>query len=129
MADLICVDPAQVGDFWPYARPLIKAAIDATQLCPFEPIEEAVLKGEQLLWLAWDGEIAAAATTALRPPVCELTACSGYHRERWLPLFAKIEGYAKAEGCKIMRLCGRKGWSRVLDGYQVSHVIMEKELS
>jgi len=58
-----------------------------------------------------------------------LVACSGQHRERWLPLFSKIEDYAKAEGCRCMRLVGRPGWERVLDGYRREFVILEKALN
>lgn len=126
--DLVCVDPEQIFDFWPHARELIKAAIDATNLSDFSDLESDVLEGKQLLWLAWSGHIEAAATTHLSRGVCTLTACSGHQRERWLPLFDRIEKYAKDEGCSAMRLYGRRGWERVLDGYRVEHVILEKAL-
>ena len=127
--DLVCADPAQVSGFWPHAKHLIKSAIENTGLSEFYSIEKDVLTGKQLLWLAWNGQaIEAAATTQLFNSVCILTACGGYQRERWLHLFTRIEQYAKDEGCKIMRIYGRKGWERVLDGYRVQHVILEKGL-
>lgn len=126
---LVCVDPEQIFDFWPHARGLIKAAIDATNLSDFADIEHSILSGDQLLWLAWSDRIEAAATTRLTRDVCTLTACSGHNRERWLPLFEKIEKYAKAEGALTMRIWGRPGWQRVLDGYRVQHVCLEKDLS
>lgn len=126
--NLICVDPEKIFDVWPHVRPLIKAAIDATGLSDFNDIESDVLSGDQLLWMAVSDHIEAAATTHLSRNVCVLTACSGHHRERWLPLFAKIEKYAKDEGATTMRIFGRRGWERVLDGYQSTHVILEKAL-
>jgi hypothetical protein len=126
--DLICVDPERIFDFWQYARPLIKAAIDHTNLSDFDYIENQVLSGEQLLWLAWSGKIEAAALTCLERGVCTITACSGHDMQRWLPLRERLEKYAKDEGCSTMRLYGRKGWERVLDGYRVEHVILEKAL-
>jgi hypothetical protein len=57
-----------------------------------------------------------------------LTACAGHQRERWLPLFKKIEDYAEDEGCSTMRIYGRRGWERVLDGYRAEYVILEKAL-
>ena len=126
--DLICVSPDQVFDFWPHARGLIKVAIERTDLSDFADIENDVLEGNQLLWLAFSDHIEAAATTHLSRGVCTLTACSGHDRARWLPLFARIEKYAKDEGCSTMRIFGRKGWERVLDGYHVEHVILEKTL-
>lgn len=129
LPDLLCVDPKQISRVWPHARELIKSAIERTGLSHFEDIENDILFGDQLLWLAWDGNsIQAAATTQLAGRVCVLTACAGHHRERWLPLFEQIEKYAKNEGCQTMRIFGRRGWERVLDGYHVEHVILEKEL-
>ncbi|MDE5451333.1 hypothetical protein GWE18_00385 [Bradyrhizobium sp. CSA112] len=127
-ASLVCVDPEQIFEFWPHARGLIKAAIDATNLSDFADIESDVLEGKQLLWLAWSDHIEAAATTHLSRGVCTLTACSGHQRERWLPLFARIEKYAKDESCRAMRIIGRPGWERVLDGYRREFVILEKAL-
>jgi len=94
-------------------------------------LEAQVLKGDQLLWLAVHGsDIEAAATTHLvkidSRKVCILTACGGYQRDRWLPLFKQVEKYAKDEGAACMRIYGRPGWQRVLDGYRVENVILEK---
>jgi hypothetical protein len=130
--DLICVAPSEVNQMWPYAGGMIRSAIERTGLSDFEDIEKSVLAGDQLLWIAVSDHIEAAATTQLVKiagcKVCILVACAGHQRERWLPLFAELEKYAKDEGCKIMRLYGRKGWERALDGYHVEHVVMEKAL-
>jgi hypothetical protein len=129
----ICVDPKRIHEFWPYARDLIEAAVKRTKLSAWCDIEDAVLCGDQLLWMAWNGkEIEAAATTHLveteEKPVCVLTACGGKDMGRWLPLFSDIETYAKNEGCSCVRIFGRKGWARVLANYQVKHVILERPL-
>jgi hypothetical protein len=132
LPDLICVDPARVDEIWPHVRDRLRAAINRTELSNFEDLEADVFAGMQLVWIAWNGaEIMAVATTQLVKPhdkVCVLTACSGYDRDRWLPLFARIEQYARDEGCTKMRIYGRKGWQRVLDGYRVEHIILEKAL-
>lgn len=131
-ADLVCVDPKNVHQIWPQAKTLIKTAIEQTDLSEFSDIEYDVLSGDQLLWLAISDHIEAAATTHLiktrGKPVLVVTACSGHNRERWLPLFARIEKYAQDEGCKCVRIYGRKGWQRVLNGYRVEHVILERAL-
>lgn len=130
--DLVCVPPVDVSKIWPQARLLIKSAIEHTGLSDFDHIESQVLSGDQLLWLAISDHIEAAATTHLiktrNRPVLIVTACSGAQRERWLSLRHKIEAYAKAEGCRCVRLYGRKGWERVLKDYSVEYVIMEKVL-
>jgi hypothetical protein len=112
----------------------LKLAIERTELGDFFDLENAVLAGHQLLWLAWSGQsIEAVATTQLSNTatrtICVLTACSGHQHERWLPLFEQIEQYARNEGAKAMRIYGRKGWERVLDGYKTEHVILEKALN
>jgi len=132
-AELACVDPARIVEVWPHARHLIKSAIDETKLSDFTEFEGEVLAGRQLLWLAISGKsIEAAATTHLTlvngRKVCVLTACAGHHRERWLSLMQRLEEFAKAEGCAVMRIFGRRGWHRVLDGYHVEHVVLEKEM-
>lgn len=128
VTQLVCVDPALISAAWPHAKHLIRAALEATKLSEFAPLELEVLAGKQLLWLAWGTSIEAAATTQLCDGVCVLTACAGNNRERWLPLLSQIEKYAKDEGCHAMRIFGRKGWHRVLDGYHIEHVVLEKEL-
>jgi hypothetical protein len=134
---LICVDPDRLDQIWPLAAPLLRAAIARTGLSAFADIEHDVLRGDGLLWLAAGGgestpTIEAAASTRLQltdaGKVCVITACSGKDRIRWLPLIAGIEAYARGEGCQRVRLFGRKGWLRVLDGYAEEHIVMDKEL-
>jgi hypothetical protein len=126
---LICIDPARIDEFWPHVKHFIRAAIEETNLSDFEHVARDVLDGRQLVWIAWNGEyIEAAATTQLCGKTCVLTACAGHQRERWLPLFKKIEDYAEDEGCSTMRIYGRRGWERVLDGYRAEYVILEKAL-
>lgn len=132
-AELVCVDPARVAEVWPYVSPLLKAACHRTKLNAFEDIEADILAGRSLLWMAWNGRTveAAAATILINSEagrVCIITVCGGSDMRRWLPLIEQIETYAKHEGCKRVRIYGRKGWLRVLDGYEEKHIIMDKEL-
>lgn len=130
---LVCIDPARIDEMWSHVRDKIRAAVEKTGLSSFADIEADVLAGMQLCWVASENnEILAVATTQLVKPfekVCILTACAGYDRDRWLPLFAHIEQYAKDEGCSKMRIYGRIGWQRVLKNYRVEHVILERNLT
>src|SRR5262245_38613617 len=97
-------------------------------------MEADILAGRSLLWLAWNGRAieSAAATILINSEVgkvCIITVCGGSDMKRWLPLIGQIENYAKREGCARVRIYGRKGWLRVLDGYKPEHIIMDKELS
>ena len=132
--ELVCVDPKRVHEVWPHVVELIQRAVKRTNLSHSLDIEYDVLHGDGLLWLAWNGmTIEAAATTSLvetdADKVCILTACGGEEMSRWVQLMKAIEEYARNEGCACVRIYGRKGWQRVLDGYTVKHVILEKGLT
>ena len=133
-ATLVCVDPKRISEVWPHVSSLLKGACRRTRLNAFEDIEADILAGRSLLWMAWDGcAIEAAAATILinseSGKVCVITVCGGSDMKRWLPLIGQIESYAGREGCARVRIYGRKGWLRVLDGYEQEHIIMDKELS
>jgi hypothetical protein len=132
MTTLVCVDPKRIREVWPHVVALIHKAVKRTNLSHTLDIDADVLQGDGLLWIAWDGIIKAAATTSLirtdRDKACILTACAGEDMAQWLPLLGEIEAYAKAEGCACVRIYGRKGWARVLKGYTIEHVILERTL-
>ncbi|MCA6121916.1 hypothetical protein J6500_08385 [Bradyrhizobium sp. WSM 1704] len=130
----MCVDPGRAHEFWPHAASILQMACRRTGLSAFGDIGIDILSGRSLLWLAWNGYTveAAAATVLINTEigkVCIITACGGTGMKRWLPLLDGIETYARAEGCERVRIYGRKGWLRVLDGYREKHVIMDKELN
>lgn len=130
---LVCVDPKRVSEVWPHVNHLLKGACCRTKLNAFSDIEADILAGRSLLWVAWNGRaIESAAATILinseARKVCIITVCGGSDMKRWLPLIGQIESYARREGCERVRIYGRKGWLRVLDGYEQKYVIMDKEL-
>ena len=136
---------------------LILAAMKRGDLGSFRPVEDNVLRGDALLWLAiareehqgvdarlrglcrerpdGDGKrIAAAAVTALHETewrkVCVVVACGARPREGrgWLALLDGIENYARKAGCSAVRIMGRKGWARVLTSYRAKRIILERDL-
>lgn len=132
-ASLICVDPKRVHEFWPHVKYMLHSAVKRTGLAHTQDLDFDVLSGDGLLWLAWNGEkIEAAATTSLVENdaglVCLITSCGGEDMKRWLGLLSQIEDYAQKEGCLSVRLLGRKGWARVLDGYETTNVVLERKL-
>ena len=132
-AELVCVHPSQVPLVWPAVRALVLSAVLRTDLSHSSDIENDVLSGKSQLWVAFvDGRIEAAASTSLvrtdRHLVCLLAALGGANRAAWLPLLAKVEAWAKAEGAARLRFIGRKGWARVLRNYRVSNVVLERAL-
>ena len=128
----VCVSPSHVPAVWPFAKPLIEAAMRRGGVSDFSGVERDVFSGAALLWLAWDGrEIAAAAVTELTlvhgRRLCTIVACGGHDRKRWLHLLADLENFARREGCEATRIYGRRGWVRALHDYRATRVILEKE--
>jgi hypothetical protein len=135
-AELVCVDPRRVHEIWPHVAPLLRKAILRTGLAAFDDIQREILNGHALLWIAVSREasrlaIDAAASTSLQRTdagkVCVITACAGANMSRWLPLIADIESYAKDEGCTCVRIFGRQGWLRGLEGYRAKYLILDKD--
>jgi len=122
-----------VCQYWPFVAPLLRKATEKTRLSNFADIEKETLEGRGLLWLAWNERIEAAATTILTRVeddlFCTITACGGSGVNNWVSLVLGIEKYARAEGCKATRLFGRRGWQKLLKDYDVTNIVLEKELS
>jgi hypothetical protein len=130
--ELCCVDPARIPAIWPHVSSLIREAMRRGDLSSFVAVEHAVRVGNALLWIATDGaSIQAAAVTELQQTewrkVCNIVACGGNDRGRWIRLIEGIEKFARAEGCSAVRVIGRKGWSRVLKDYRTHRIVLEKD--
>lgn len=131
--DAICVDPALVNQIWPVARELIRVAMVRGGMSSFGDVEQDVLCGGSLVWLAWDGQvILAAAVTRIDlvngARVGTIVACGGTEFSRFGMLRDRLEQYFRAEGCMLSRICGRKGWLKHYPDYKVRAVIIEKVL-
>lgn len=128
-AELVCVHPERVKEIWPHAKGFIEAAMLKTELGRFSDIEAEILAGQQLLWLAWNGEaIEAAASTKVDQGSCTVVACGGVRPKDWIGLLSQIESYAVNMNCRYMRIYGRKGWAKLLPDYRPKFVILERAL-
>ena len=131
---MLCVPPAYVPELWPHARPLIARAFMAVAGDDtIESTEAALRSGEELLWIVWgDGRIMTAATTVLirvpRAKICLVKAAAGAGMGQWMKFMAKIEEYARAEGCDLIRVAGRRGWARVLPDFEQPWIVLQKSL-
>lgn len=132
---LLCVEPKRVPEFWPHVSHLIKSAMQKGRLSDFASVEHDVMSGHSgtLLWLAWDGQkIKAAVVTALNEAndekFCTIVACGGSNRSEWMHLLEGLEKYARDERCKSVRVRGRWGWKRLLTGYRIQSVTLEKRI-
>ena len=132
--EFACIDPARVWGVWPLVSHWIKAAMRRGDFGTFRRIEDDVLSGGALLWVFWDGtEISSAVVTQIgiveSGKVCTIIACGGDKVLINLKQLSRIEGYARKEGCRAMRIVGRKCWARALKEYKQTRVVLEKEFN
>ena len=130
----ICVDPARVHLVWPLVKHLIHAAMNKGGGCDFAEMETSVLRGEKLLWVAADEAVIwAAVVTGLHVQqdhkFCMIWAAGGRDRPRWHDMMkSAIEKFAKDEGCKTIRISGRRGWAREFPDYKLISILLEKAI-
>lgn len=112
------------------ASTLVELAISRVNFSKFWSLQDSVLYGEAQLWtvVRFTGGILAAVVTEIDGDCCTISACGGSERHRWLNLISQIEDYARAMGCKSMRIIGRKGWTRVLPQFRQTAVVLERTL-
>jgi hypothetical protein len=133
VSDLLCVSPADVPRFWDFACPLIGEAVDACGDWTREDIRAGLANGSMLLWLAVDGSrpdaVLVTQVVETSERVCWIIVCSGERlATHAAPTIARIEAYARAEGCGRVRMAGRKGWSRIFPDYRQPYITLEKVL-
>ena len=134
LAKIFCVNPKVADKIWPLAKPILEPAFDETSDSTIEATEADVMSGMALLWLAWDGKkLIAAATTAInktpRHKICIVTSAGGIHSKLWKEFMPMVEKYARDECCERVRAMGRKGWAKVLNGYEQPWIVLDKVLS
>jgi hypothetical protein len=125
----LAVDPQMVGRVWFRVREWIITSLrrgggDIT----LQRIESELACGLMLLWLGVDGKniVSAGVTQLTDDKICTLVAYGGRREDH---LLETIEHYARDEGCKRLRIYGRKGWQRVLPHYRQPYIILERELA
>ena len=99
----------------------------------FSDVENDVLNGRSLLWLAWEHpNIVGCAITQIgftqNSKACVVIACGGEHIKTWIDGLDRIEDYARTEQCDVVRILGRKGWQRILKNYSAPKVVLERRL-
>lgn len=127
--------PDVAASQWPALRGLIDIGYAAGGDFIPEDLPDQVAASKVLIWVAIDDEtgvVHAAMTTELIPMraglVCWMGQCGGDRMRDWSRFHTLIEEYARAEGCVKTVLKGRFGWERVLEGYTVRTVTLEKVL-
>jgi hypothetical protein len=129
---LLCVPPADVQKFWKHVRRFIIEAMFRGG-GEYAHVKRSVFDGIDQLWIVWDGaKIVAAAVTSLGivndEKTCTIVACGGEDFSCFGHFVKDLEQFAKAEGCRVVRINGRAGWKRALTGYNLQSVVLRKEI-
>lgn len=60
--------------------------------------------------------------------VCQIVFCAGEGMEEWLePAAAQLKTWARSMGCGVLRISGRRGWTRVLPDFHETCTTLEIE--
>lgn len=129
------VEPGTAVQIWPRVSEMIDKGLAVCDEVMPDDILDRLASGKMLLWVAIgeaNGIIIAAMTTQLVRQrsglVCWMCQCGGERMRDWSRFHVKIEEYAKVEGCVKVVLEGRAGWAKILEGYSVRSVRLEKVL-
>lgn len=135
MIVVAAIEPDTAARVWPDVRDMIDVGYAVGDDFVPSDILDDISAGRVVLWVAIDdgtGKVHAAMTTELVPMrsglVCWMRQCAGDRMREWSDFHVKIEEYARTEGCVKTVLRGRLGWERVLPGYKVRSVQLEKVL-
>lgn len=136
-SELVLIPAAHLETVWPLAEPHLRRAMTfADGEFTLDEARACIGDGRFQLWLGWDvaerRAIGAGVTEIFDYPrkrVCFLVLwASDAPRSRWLESLQTVERWAKGQGCKGMRLLGRKGWARVLGAYRPQYTVFVRSL-
>lgn len=111
-------------DEWDRCAPYLEPALDG---CSLEDVHAAIRDGRARLWPL---ERSAAVTEILRYPRLRALRVwlAGGDLDELRRNMGTLDAYARACGCDRIEVDARKGWQRVLTDYEMTRVVLTKEL-
>ncbi len=123
----------EVPEYRKHFEPALKA-IERTRIVTLEDVFQQAHAGQAQLWgYARNGQVEFAAATRVHEmaqgKLCSIWigAGAGTH-DVFREVNAEIERWARSIGCYALEIVGRKGWKRVLPGYEEEAVVLVKPL-
>ena len=120
-------------DIWDKVKHQIEKTNDA--VLNDEDVLGFLQSGQWRLWVAIENGIVVAAMTVEffyypRDKVCRVVTMGGERMKEWLTsnTIQKFEDWAKEEGCSYIDVFGRRGWKKVLPGYEEDCVLLRKAI-
>jgi len=120
-------------DIWDKVKHQIEKTND--DLLNDEDVLNFLATGQWRLWVALENGIVVAAMTVEffyypRDKVCRVVTMGGERMKEWLTsdTIKKFEEWVKNEGCSYIDVYGRRGWKKVLPGYEEDCVLLRKAI-
>lgn len=124
----------EVPQVWPQVLPMVQKVIDVqdewTAASVFQKLVNPVDPMPFQLWLG-DGfaMVSQIQTFPSGKRKCMLFLCGGENIEAIASAQGEVEAWAmRFWGCHKMMISGRRGWLKVLDGYEATNTVMEKNI-
>ena len=112
-------------DEWERCKCYLEAALDGTYT-----LEDVWHEIEQRNAQFWPLTRSAVVTQIIRHPQCKVLRIwlAGGELDELLRFVSAADNYAREQGCARVEIDGRKGWSRVLPGYDIERVTLTKDV-
>lgn len=112
--------PSDIANYWAKLLPFI---CPVKGLRTLDEIRSQLESGHAQAWYCQEG----AWITKIYPDYGVIWMCSG-KLAAMLPYLPLTEKYLKSHGCNFVRIEGRRGWLKALDGYEEEFTVMKKTL-
>lgn len=121
---MVLLDRERLDDEWPRCAAYLEPALDG---CSLGDVYRALEDERARLWPLERSAVVTEIVQYPRLRACRVWLAGGDLDElrRNLPT---LDEYARACGCDRIEIDARKGWQRVLTGYELTRVVLTKEL-
>jgi len=125
---VFCLGPEQLDGLWDEIAPHLARFESERGFSSADIRRDLASTAKQLWGYEVGGRVIGVCVTQVCKPVVEIFAAVGTQTSNGQiqEVHAAIERWAREIGCTRLRIKGRKGWLRMLDGYEM---ILEKELA
>jgi hypothetical protein len=137
--DVLMIPAKSLGAIWPYATPFIITGMQVNPRMSIKDIADGLVDQSVQLWVITprdeDGLLGCFLSSIERDKgewVLSLYGLGGAGAKDWvMAVHEAAHDFARAEGARRVRMCGRKAWQRILPNYAVvgekdGHLIYER---
>ena len=126
---VFCVGSDQIDEYWGDFEPHLQRFERLGHINVIETRDDLRSSRKQLWGYQTDHGVLGVCITRVAGQTCEICGAVGSaSKQQIVEVYLAIERWAREIGCTRMKLMGRRGWLRVLDGFTQTGIIAEKDL-